>query len=151
MKEVFTIVPGGNGPVWVLVGIVTMLAVMASLFGVFAYASRYMTFEISGDALTIKGCIYGRRIAANRLDVANAHAVDLTTSTEIRLTARTNGAGLPGFAAGWYALADGRRALAFVTDRRRVACVPTRDGYVVLMSVPNPDAFVATLRRLAGG
>jgi hypothetical protein len=41
---------------------------------------------------------------------------------------------------------NGEKSLLFVTDRKRVVYVPTRDGYSVMMSVPQPEQFVATLQ-----
>jgi hypothetical protein len=60
------------------------------------------------------------------------------------------GLGLPGYGAGWFRLAGGERALAFVTDRTRLAYVPTTAGYGLLLSVDDPDGLVAALRGAAG-
>ena len=63
---------------------------------------------------------------------------------------KTNGVGLPGYQAGWFRLRRGGKALLFVTDRTRVVFVPTNEGYSVLLSVPDPDVFLRTLRAAAG-
>jgi len=66
---------------------------------------------------------------------------------------RTRGTGLPGYSAGWFRLRNGEKALCFLTDRSRLAYVPTRAGFSVLLSVllsvERPDAFLAALARLA--
>lgn len=48
--------------------------------------------------------------------------------------------------AGWFRLRRGN-GLLFVTDPSRVVAVPTTDGYVLLASVGDPDAFLEALRR----
>jgi hypothetical protein len=57
------------------------------------------------------------------------------------------GTGIPGFAAGWFRLANGDKALIYLTDRHRVAYVPTREGYAILLSVAEPERFVRALRE----
>jgi hypothetical protein len=54
---------------------------------------------------------------------------------------------LPGYSAGWFRLRNGEKALAFVTDRQRVLYFPTWKGYSILLSVAEPDAMLAALRR----
>ena len=67
--------------------------------------------------------------------------MDLTESPNYRPVWRTNGAGLPGYGSGWFGLANGDQALIFVTDKRRVVYLPTREGYSLLLSVQEPDKF----------
>ena len=38
------------------------------------------------------------------------------------------------------------RRLAYLTDRRRVVYLPTRDGYSILLSVREPQAFLDALK-----
>ncbi len=61
---------------------------------------------------------------------------------------RTNGAGLPGYQAGWFRLQSGEKALVFVTDLERVVYVPTNEGYSLLLSVEEPDEFLDALTRM---
>jgi hypothetical protein len=56
------------------------------------------------------------------------------------------GTGLPGYAAGWFKLRNGAKALLYVTDRSRVARIPTTEGYLVMVSVNDPAALIAQLR-----
>ena len=171
MKKVFPIVPAGRGPlitcgVAALVLVIIMmlagrgpgvaawivdlvlggiLVLLASL----AYASRHVRFEISPAGLAIRGDIYGRRLAFQSLLTGEAKALDLRADPAHRPVLRTNGAGLPGYGSGWFKLANGEQALLFVTDRR-VVYLPTRDGYAVLLSVAEPEAFLQALRQEAG-
>ncbi|HYG81514.1 MAG TPA: PH domain-containing protein, partial [Pyrinomonadaceae bacterium] len=59
----------------------------------------------------------------------------------------TMGGAFPGYASGWFRLANGEKALLYLTDRRKAVYIPTADGYSVLISPNNPDAFLAALRR----
>lgn len=150
MKEVFPIIPAGNGPVWILIALALLMIGLVAVFSWFVYSSRNTRVEISPDGLAIRGTMYGRLIALGDLDLEGARALDLDRDKDYRFKWRTNGVGLPGYQAGWFKLRGGGKALAFLTDRRRVACVPTRQGYQVMLSVSDPAAFLKSLRRAAG-
>ncbi len=170
MKEVFPIIPAGKGPViavWIIAlilgGIIEAVSkapplvfwIVAPTLGVvifllcsFVYASRYVRFEVSPEGLAIRGDIYGRRLPAAVLKTSEARTLDLTATPNFRLVWRTNGAGLPGYGSGWFRLANGDKALVFVTDKQRVVYLPTRKGYVLLVSVEEPEKFLEALRQL---
>jgi hypothetical protein len=147
MKETFYIVPGNSGPLWLFAVIALFFGALLAFFASFVYSSRYLRYEVSAEGLAIRGDIYGRSIPRKALQLDRAKAVDLTQVRDLQLSSRTNGAGLPGYGAGWFRLRNGEKALAFVTDRRHVLYVPTNAGYSVLLSVKNPEALLAALRR----
>ena len=118
------------------------------MLGYFAYSARSTRFELKPDGLAIRGTLYGRTIPWSVLRTDEAVAVDLGARADLRPTLRTNGLGLPGYRAGWFRLRAGR-GLLFVTDPARVVAVPTSDGYTLLLSVPEPDRFVAALKDAA--
>ncbi len=171
MREVFPIVPATSGPVItfgiaalllcsiillaasapvVVFGVVALVAgSIILLLGSFAYASRLVKFEVSPEGLAIRGDLYGRRLPAASLLREAARLVDLTEDPNYRPVWRTNGAGLPGYGSGWFGLANGDKALIFVTDKRRVIYLPTRGGYALLLSVAEPEKFLEALRRTA--
>ena len=147
--QVFTIVAGNNGPFWMLAGLTVFLLVLVGLFAWLAYSSRNMRFEVSADGLRIAGGMYGRTISAVSLKVDQARILHLGRDREYQMRWRTNGAGLPGYAAGWFKLRNGEKSLCFVTDQSRVVYVPTTDGYSVMMSVANPENFKSALADIA--
>ncbi len=171
MRKVFPIVPAGRGPlitcgvaalvsgiIMMLVGrgpgvaawiVDLVLGGILVLLASFAYASRHVRFEITPEGLAIRGDIYGRRLPFLAILTGEAKVVDLAADPEHRPVLRTNGAGLPGYGCGWYKLANGEKALLFVTDRR-VVYLPTREGYAVLLSASQPEAFLQALRQEAG-
>lgn len=150
MNETFSMTPAGSGPLWFLVGLMLILLPILALFGYLAYSSKTAQFEVSPQGLRISGIMYGRRIPADQLAVDQARVVDLKEDRDLRVKWRTNGAGLPGLAAGWFKLANKEKALMFVTDQRHVVYLPTRKGYVLLLSVADPEAFLVSLRRIKG-
>lgn len=146
MRHVFTIIPSGGGPLWFAAGLSAFLIVLMLLFAWIAWSSRHATFTVSPTGLRLVGDLWGRRIPAVELEVERARPVDLEREAPLRPVSRRMGTGLPGFAAGWFRLANGQKALIYLTDRRRVAYVPTTEGYVVLLSVADPEGFVRVLR-----
>ncbi len=124
------------------------MAFMVGLFGYLFYSSRNMRFEVSEQGLNLTGGLYGRNIPREQLEVTRARALDLDQDRDYGLSSRTNGAGLPGFGAGWFRLRNGEKCLAFVTDAHRVLYVPTTKGYSVMVSVAEPSAMVQALQRL---
>lgn len=148
MKQIFPIIPATTTPWAVLIPVFVLLLGLVVLFAWFAYSTRHVRCEVSSDGVKIAGDIYGRMIPARDLVTAQARALDLTKDTDYALARRTNGTGLPGYKAGWFRLRNGEKALAFVTDAKSVAYVPTRAGYAVLVSVAEPARFLEALRAI---
>lgn len=149
MTETFPIVPGQVRLLWVAVplALVILGALAAVAFSV--SGARTARFEVSREGLRLRGDFYGRLVPAADLRADLARPVDLERERALQPTLRTGGTALPGYRAGWFRLRNGERALLYVTDARRVAYVPTRAGYSVLVSVAEPEALVAALRRAA--
>ena len=55
--------------------------------------------------------------------------------------------GLPGYMSGWFRLGNGEKALVFVTDASHAVYVPTLEGYSVIVSPADPEAFIASLQN----
>ena len=146
MKQVFPIIPAGAPAAGTLALMGVLLIALLALFAYTAYASRHVRFELSEDGLSIRGDLYGRFISRQDLVPEQAKAIDLTSEKPYALSWRTNGVGLPGYKAGWFKLKNGEKALAFVTDARRIVYIPTRLGYSVLLSVERPAEFVRALQ-----
>jgi hypothetical protein len=153
--QVFTIVHGSNGPIWMLIGITVFFLALASLFAYIAYSSRNVRFEVSTDGLRIAGDMYGRTIPAGALDIARAQVLDLRHDRDHRPRWRTNGVGLPGYASGWFKLRNGEKSLVFLTDFSQAVYVPTTEGYSLLLSPEHPerfkDALIESVRSHAHG
>jgi hypothetical protein len=150
MRQVFEILPPtGSGFAVLLTFLVLLLGGILALFTYFAYGSRNSRVELHTDSLRIRAPMYGRTVRFADLEIGRAQIVDLEKQSEHGLSWRTNGMGLPGYQAGWFRTRAGEKALAFVTDRRQVVYLPTRQEYSMLLSVKNPEAFLAALRSSA--
>ena len=147
--DVFTIAPAGTRPLWMFVPIVLIVLGVIALLAVSIAGSRTSTFTVSSDGLRIRGDLYGRTIPLDQLQAHAARRVDLRTVTELRPTLRTWGTGLPGYQSGWFRLANGERALLYLTDRSKAVHIPTTQGYGLLLSPNDPDAFVSALTARA--
>jgi hypothetical protein len=155
MPEVFHIVPASlrsSAIVLPVVGLLlAVLLAVGALLGASVRGSRASTFELSPAGLRLRGDLYGRQVPASELRGGAARVVDLQRERTLRPLRRTMGTALPGYRAGWFRLADGEKALLYVTDPHRVVYVPTRAGYALLLSVDRPDEFVERLRAIAPG
>jgi len=148
MKQFFPIIPATSMPWAVLIPVFLLLLGLLVLFAWIAFSMRHVRCEVGDGGLRIAGDIYGRMIPARDLVTAQARALDLTKDTDYALAKRTNGTALPGYRAGWFRLRNGEKALAFVTDTKSVAYIPTRAGYSVLVSVAEPGRFLDALRAI---
>ena len=145
MQQEFPIIPVPLSTAWpLLLGAVIML-LLAGFFVFLSYSVGRETFQLSAGGLSIGGSIYGRTIPAASLVPEQARPIDLTMDPGYSLRSRRNGTGLPGYHSGWFNTDNGK-ALVFVTDKHRVAAIPTRDGYTVLLSVADPQEFVRVLK-----
>jgi len=147
LKE-FAIAPGGasNTLIFTILAIV-MLGVAAMMVSL-AMSSKQLRFEVGPSGLSIKDLLYGRTIPYSHLDISQAEQLNLDASS-YRLKWRRNGSSLPGFKAGWFTLRNGEKALVFLTDPTRAVRVPTRDGYQLIVSPDEPQAFLAALEDAA--
>jgi hypothetical protein len=149
MTETFSIVPGQVKLLWVVVPVVLILIVTLCGLAYAVSGSRNARFEVSPAGLRLRGDFYGRLIPPSDLRLEGARAVDLGAEASLKPVWRTAGTAVPGYRAGWFRLKDGEKALLYVTDPSKVAYVPTTKGYAVLLSVADPAAFIASLRRIA--
>lgn len=142
----FPISPGSGGAVGMIALLVLVMVGLVALIASFGWSAKHARFEVTRQGLRIAGAVYGRTIAMQDLDTDGARAVNLRENPDLALVVRTNGAGMPGYAAGWFRTRSRQKALAFVTDPAHVACIPTRLGYILLLSTPDPAQLIDALR-----
>jgi hypothetical protein len=139
----------GSGPAtWIALSAALLAGALVAYSGT---SSRRVRFEVSPEGLRIRRSIFGRFIPRDQFLLAEARPLDLQAEPARRPWLRTFGAGMLGYAEGWFLLRNREKALAFLTDRRRVALLPTRNGYQVMLSVEDPDAFLLAAANLWGG
>ena len=146
--QVFQIAPAASKAMWGLAIVpVTILLLVLGLLVASAMGARSATFEVSPDGLRLRGDLYGRFIPAAALLADHARRVDVAATPELAPQRRTMGTGLPGYRSGWFRLRNGERALLYLTDQSRAVYVPTTEGYSVLLSPQDPDAFLQALKQ----
>lgn len=144
--QVFDIAPATVKGMYLLWGVVILAITVA--IGAVAFATtgaRMSRFEVSSDGLRLRGDLYGRLIPLRELRIDQARRVRLDADSDLAPRRRTMGTGMPGYQAGWFRLKNGEKALLYLTDRSRAVYVPTTDGYSVLLSPADPDAFLRAL------
>ena len=147
--EVFSISPASARSLWFIAAICVVLAAVLASLAYVAYSSRNSRVEIDTGSLRLVGDFWGRTIPIGTLRVSEARIVDLAETPEYYPRRRTFGTGLPGYASGWFRLRGGAKALVYLTNRSRVVYIPTTVGYVLLLSVEEPERFLEALRRRA--
>ena len=147
METVYGIAPAGARPFYILVPVFVLLAGVLVLLAVTGYASRHARFVVTDSGLEFRGDIYGKPVTWTALRTSEARVVDLNQDSGLRPRSRRLGTGLPGYAAGWFRLNNGERALVYLTRYRPVLYVPTKLGYSLLLSPQDPDSLLAALRR----
>ena len=144
--QVFTIAPASVKAIWLITGSLVVLLLLIIVFiGSSAYAARHAKFEIFPEGLRLKGDLYGRFIPSSALRLDSIKKIEFAVSPELSLRRRTLGIGLPGYKAGWFRLQNGEKALVYLTDPSRAVYLATNEGYSLLLSPADPEAFIASL------
>jgi hypothetical protein len=151
MERVFGIIPASSGAItfiWIICLVIGVIIIgVVGLLASFGYQSRHATFTVSDEGLRISPGIYSRFIPKQQIDAAGVKVLNLNIDTDYKPKWRTNGAGLPGYSAGWFKLQNKEKALLFVTDRSNVVYIPTTENYSVLLSVKDADEFAELLQQ----
>lgn len=125
---------------WFAVGVILLVG-----FGIFAQLS-VARLQISGSKLLVGGGLYS--ISVDRAEILKDE-VRLISGTDVayRLSNRTNGVGLPGFALGWFQLSNGKKVFALTTEQPSVL-IPTKLGYDIITSPADRDRFISSIRTM---
>jgi hypothetical protein len=124
-----------------------VLLIVGGVLGFFVYQARNAVFSITELGLKIGPGFYGRLIPWDKIDAAGIRVINLNLEKQYQAKWRLNGAGLPGYSAGWFKLYNKEKALLFVTDASNVVYIPTLDNYSVLLSPQDADEMAEALRR----
>lgn len=145
-STVFPMIPAASKSLWFFGLISLVLVGLLFLMGWLAWSMQHAEFMVSNDGLRLQGDLWGRTIPLKSLKLEEAVVTNLNTDKDHQPKWRTLGTGLPGYAAGWFKLRNGTKGLLYVTDRTRVARIPTTEGYEVMLSVNDPAALIAALK-----
>jgi hypothetical protein len=151
MDKIFGITPASQGAYTFIVVLSVVLGLIflgiIALFISFGYQARHAVFTVSDQGLSIGPGLYGRFIPRDDIDKSGVKIINLDAEPEYQLKWRTNGVGLPGYAAGWFKLRNKEKALVLVTGRSGVVYIPTNKNYSVLLSVQDAGAFVGAIQN----
>lgn len=147
MEKIFGIVPASSGPYIFILIISLILICVIALFIFIGYSSRHVSFGVSDEGLRIRGGLYGRFIPRGDVVAEEVKVINLNIDSEYKPKRRTNGAGLPGYAEGWFKLKNDEKALMFVTERSSVVYIPTKKDYSVLLSVREAEEFADLIKN----
>ena len=151
MEKIFGIIPASSGAftfLWIFGTVIGLILIgIIGLFVSFGYQAKHATFTVTDQGLRIGPGLYGRTIPREDIDTEGVRVIDLNLEKEYQPKWRTNGAGLPGYSAGWFKLQNKEKALVFVTDRSSVVYIPTTGNYSVMLSVREADEMVKLIQR----
>ncbi len=145
-STVFPMIPAASKSLWffAIISLVLLAGIVLMIW--LAWSMQNVRFTVSNEGLRLQGDLYGRLIPLKSLKIDEAVVTNLHMDKDHQPKWRTMGTGLPGYAAGWFKLRNGTTALLSVTDRTRVARIPTTEGYTVLLSVAEPQALIDALK-----
>jgi hypothetical protein len=146
-KQVFMIQPGRSKWLWIIfiLVFVTLIGV-GGFLGYIFYSAGRATFELKPEGLCISGCLYGRTIAWDKLEVNQAKIVDLSQEPDLQLTARTNGTAIGEYNEGWFRMRNGGKALVFLTKSKGIIYLPTSENYTLLLSPQQTEEMLQALQ-----
>jgi hypothetical protein len=151
MERVFGIFPASSGTftfIWVFSLVIGLILIgIIALLASIGYQARHASFTMNDQGLRIGPGLYGRLIPRDDIAREGVRIINLNLETEYQPKWRTNGAGLPGYNAGWFKLKNKEKALVFLTDRSRVVYIPTNQDYVILLSVREAEEFADAMQH----
>lgn len=145
MEQVFPIVPAAPKALYFIAFVCSVLLVVVAVLGFLAWSVRHSQVTVRPDSIRLVGDLWGRSISKHVLQLDRARIVDLRSEPALKPRSRRMGTGMPGYAAGWFGLANGEKALVYLTAWDHVVYVPTTEGYSLLLSVERPDDFLSAL------
>jgi hypothetical protein len=143
VPRVFPIAPGSSSTFWFTGIIVGFLVLFPFALLLVPLWPGKIYLEVSNAGLRITGSIYSRLIP--HPEGKSAKRWIPSDEPGYQPVGRTNGVGLPNYRGGWFRLANGSKALVFLTDDSRSVLVPTDEGYTLLASPEDPDGLIAAL------
>lgn len=146
-SSVFPMIPAASKSLWFFAIISLVLVSVLVLMIWLAWSMQHATFTVSREGLRLQGDLFGRLIPLTSLKLDEAVVTNLNIDKDHQPKWRTMGTGLPGYSAGWFKLRNGTKALLYITDRTRVVRIPTTEGYTIMLSVADPAALIAELRK----
>jgi hypothetical protein len=141
------IAPKLGGSMLVMPAAVLVLTLgLVAIFAGIMYDMKKSSVCVDGGFLTVKAFVYGKKIPLGEIRSDGVRRLNLLEDRDYGPTIRVNGVGLPGYRAGWVRLKNGRKAFVHITDKTKVALIPT-EKYDVLLSVEDFEGLKNALSQ----
>lgn len=150
MQDVFPIVPGSAKPLIFLIVFLLIMLAISALVAYLILSSRNARFLLTENGLQIKGDLYGRTLAYQDLNLAEAKIVNLQQQSDLRPKSKTFGSNLGVFKVGWFRLQNHEKALLYITQVQDIVYIPTLKGYSLMLSPQHPELFLERLQYVGG-
>jgi hypothetical protein len=150
MTDVFPLHPPSAKLFWVMAGASGLMLALVVLFLWIAFSSRTIQFEIRPEGLRLRGDLWGRLVPAGAMKLEQARRADLRAEKALQPKWRMAGSAVGNYRSGWFKLRGGGKGLLYLTDPANAVLIPTTENYVILLSVADPDRFLARLREVCG-
>jgi hypothetical protein len=127
--------------------ITKLVALMFAALAVRVYwEARHSEVVLTGERIEFRvPAFYSRSIRIEDVDFSELALVDLEREVDWQPKYRTNGLGLWGYRLGRYWVKAKRSAWLAVTDTSKVVVISQRRGPVNLVSLRDPELFIARL------
>ena len=145
--KIFEIQPSSNTVLFVVIPLCLLLLALIVLVAAFYASSKRAGFAINNDELEIRATLYSRKVPLAEIRREGIEPVDLEEDAGLKVKWRTNGIALPGYSEGWFRLKNGKKALLFVTDKKKLVLVPTVHDYIIIVSPADPAEFIRALKN----
>ena len=115
-----------------LLAVVTLAGL--SLFMLITIVMTRNEIVMTPDEIRVRAGFYTHQVLRSEVDWHNSSVLDLEQRPGLKPGLRLNGIGLPGYRAGWYRLANGKRAFVLLTGGRQ-AHLALRNGQGLQLTV----------------
>ena len=132
----------GAWPLFTFLPMGILLLVLAGSFVYFVVGPKRLT--VGDRSVDVSGSFYGTSVARDQVVTDQARVVDLDHDVELRPGSRTNGVDLLGYQEGWFKLHNGEKAFV-VRSGSKAVYLPTKAGFSILFTPPDPAAVIASL------
>ena len=107
--------------------------------------SKHVRYEITDGRLFVRGDIFCWRFPVSNMNLGPSVVLDLTQWPDFKPRRKIIGTNMPGYQSGEFLLENGRRAIVFLSDLRRVLCILMNDGKFLLLSCADPEGLLELL------
>ena len=114
---------------------------------IFYYRSQTSKLVLNQTELKIFSDMTNYTVQLKNLRLEQTRLLNLRLEPELQAAFRTWGTGLPKYATGYFTLVKQQQAYIFVSDDTQVVHVPAIKGEDLLLSLENPQAFIAALKE----